>query len=180
MSAKSPPSLYDVLGLDPGASAQDVRQAWRRLAQQNHPDRGEGADSEAMVLINQAYEVLSDPDRRARYDHGQMRPSEPRQPGRVELPGQRAKKRLIWGAAGTLVLAGATWAIVHGLGKADAPSPPVDGVRADSTRPAARAAAIRSPARPMPVLEAGQAADAPLRLIPASRIEEPPPAPRRP
>src|SRR5687768_18177229 len=69
MSAKSPPSLYDVLGLDPGASAQDVRQAWRRLAQQNHPDRGEGADSEAMVLINQAYEVLSDPDRRARYDH---------------------------------------------------------------------------------------------------------------
>lgn len=178
MSAKSP-SLYDVLGLNPTASAQEVRQAWRRLAQQNHPDRGEAADSEAMALINQAYEVLSDPDRRARYDYG-TRPGEPRQPGRVELPGQRAKRRLAWGAAGSLVLASATWAFVQGLGKSDAPSRPAESARADPTRPSARPAANRAPARPMPVQEAEPAADSPLRLIPASRIEDRPPAPRRP
>ncbi|WP_332814971.1 J domain-containing protein [Ramlibacter sp.] len=173
MSAKGQPSLYDVLGLAPGASAQDVRQAWRRLAQQHHPDRGEAADTEAMALINQAYEVLSDPDRRARYDHGRTRPSEPRQPGRVELPGDRAKVRLAWAAAGLLAVASAAWALVQGLGpgQSDAPLRAADGASTASARPQALPAAVHAP-KPLPVQDAQPGAESPLRLIPARRLEE--------
>lgn len=63
-----PASHYDALQLTPDASADDVRQAYRRLAQQHHPDRQEGADGSAMARINQAYQVLSDAHRRAEYD----------------------------------------------------------------------------------------------------------------
>lgn len=168
MSAKGPASLYDVLGLAPGASAQDVRQAWRRLAQQHHPDRGEVPDSEAMALINQAYDVLSDTDRRARYDFGRFRATEPRQPGRVRLPADRTKARLAWAAAATVVAAsGAAWAL---MGLPDGPA--ADRPAPDPTRAAGAAAQARpaSPPRPLPVQ--GQAAEEPpLRLIPASRIE---------
>ncbi len=170
MPAKSPSSLYDVLGLNPGASAQDVRQAWRRLAQQHHPDRSEASDSEAMALINQAYEVLSDADRRARYDSGRVRSAEPRRPGRVKLPADRTKARLAWAAAGTLVAASAAWALVKLLDE-PAAAPPA---------PAATAGAAGADTQPGPVSpppDAEQAADPPLRLIPADRIEARPPAP---
>lgn len=58
---------YDTLGVPPEATADDIKQAWRREAKKHHPDR-EGGDPEQMALVNRAYEVLSDPERRSRYD----------------------------------------------------------------------------------------------------------------
>lgn len=51
---------YEVLGLEPGATAEQVRERYRRLAMENHPDRdgSEGA-AERMARINAAYEELS-------------------------------------------------------------------------------------------------------------------------
>lgn len=51
---------YEALGLEPGATAGQVRERYRRLARQNHPDRdgSEGA-AERMARINAAYEELS-------------------------------------------------------------------------------------------------------------------------
>ncbi|KXG75862.1 molecular chaperone DnaJ [Thermotalea metallivorans] len=61
---------YEVLGLDKGADEAAIKKAYRKLAMKYHPDRNPG-DKEAeekFKEINEAYEVLSDANKRARYD----------------------------------------------------------------------------------------------------------------
>ncbi|XP_056173164.1 chaperone protein dnaJ 11, chloroplastic-like [Syzygium oleosum] len=64
-----PSSLYEVLGIRPGATGQEIKTAYRRLARVLHPDvaAGAGAGREFM-RVHEAYATLSDPDRRADYD----------------------------------------------------------------------------------------------------------------
>ncbi len=61
---------YQVLGVSRDAAPEEIKKAFRKLAFQSHPDRNhqEGA-AETFKEINEAYEVLSDPERRARYDY---------------------------------------------------------------------------------------------------------------
>ncbi len=60
---------YDVLGLARGASADEIKKAFRKLAMQYHPDRNKEKGAEARFKqISEAYEVLSDPEKRSRYD----------------------------------------------------------------------------------------------------------------
>ncbi len=61
---------YKVLGVERSANADDVRKAYRKLAMQYHPDRnpGDKQAEERFKEINEAYQVLSDPQKRARYD----------------------------------------------------------------------------------------------------------------
>lgn len=60
---------YQVLGVDRGASADEIRRAYRKLARKYHPDVSKAADAEPrMKEINEANAVLSDPERRAAYD----------------------------------------------------------------------------------------------------------------
>ena len=61
---------YEVLGVSRGASEADIKKAYRKLAKENHPDLHPG-DKEAEARfkeVNEAYEVLSDADKKARYD----------------------------------------------------------------------------------------------------------------
>jgi DnaJ-class molecular chaperone len=61
---------YKTLGVDRKASEEDIKRAYRKLALQYHPDRNPG-DSKAedrFKEINEAYQVLSDPAKRARYN----------------------------------------------------------------------------------------------------------------
>ena len=61
---------YEVLGLQKGASPEDIKKAYRKAAMKYHPDRNPG-DKEAeekFKEVGEAYEVLSDDDKRARYD----------------------------------------------------------------------------------------------------------------
>ena len=60
---------YEVLGLPRDASTEDVKKAFRKLAFQYHPDRNsEAGATDKFKEINEAYEVLSDTDKRAAYD----------------------------------------------------------------------------------------------------------------
>jgi len=60
---------YDVLGVGRSATPTQIKKAYRRLARQYHPDVSEDSDAEARFKeINEAYEVLSDTDKRATYD----------------------------------------------------------------------------------------------------------------
>src|SRR3989337_2157092 len=67
MAAKR--DYYDVLGVARNASEEELKRAYRRLAMQYHPDRNPEPDAEARFKeINEAYEVLGDAEKRARYD----------------------------------------------------------------------------------------------------------------
>ena len=62
--------FYEVLGVEKGASADEIKKAYRKAAMKYHPDRNPG-DKEAEAKFKEAgeaYEVLSDDDKRARYD----------------------------------------------------------------------------------------------------------------
>ena len=61
---------YEVLGLQKGATEEQIKKAYRRLAKENHPDLHPGdKDAEARFKeIGEAYGVLSDPDKKAKYD----------------------------------------------------------------------------------------------------------------
>lgn len=63
---------YGVLGVERGATTEEIKKAFRRIARETHPDTNPG-DAAAEARFRQAaeaYEVLSDPERRARYDRG--------------------------------------------------------------------------------------------------------------
>lgn len=57
---------YDMLGVSPDASQSDIKKAYHKLAMKEHPDRG--GDADKFKELSAAYEVLSDPDKRSRYD----------------------------------------------------------------------------------------------------------------
>jgi curved DNA-binding protein len=60
---------YDVLGVQRGASPEEIQQAFRRIARSRHPDiNRDPAAEEQFKELNEAYQVLSDPKTRARYD----------------------------------------------------------------------------------------------------------------
>src|SRR5207253_6272734 len=58
---------YRILGVDRGADDKTLKSAYRKLARKYHPDVNKGQDA-SFKEINEAYEVLSDPEKRRRYD----------------------------------------------------------------------------------------------------------------
>lgn len=63
------PSPYEVLGVRPDVSHDDLRRAYRRLLRETHPDTG--GTAAAFQAVQQAWELVGDPDDRARYDRGE-------------------------------------------------------------------------------------------------------------
>src|SRR5213080_4405852 len=61
--------FYEVLGVSRSAGDEELKKAFRRLAKQYHPDTNKEQGAEARFIeINEAYEVLSDPQKRTAYD----------------------------------------------------------------------------------------------------------------
>jgi curved DNA-binding protein CbpA len=84
------PDLYQVLGVEPAASAAEITTAYRRLVRTLHPDSGagrDGSDGTRLAQVLAAYEVLRDPGRRASYDERRRRDASGRFPaGAVAIP----------------------------------------------------------------------------------------------
>ena len=61
---------YKILGIEKTASADEIKRAYRKLALKYHPDKnpGDKSSEERFKEINEAYEVLSNPSKRERYD----------------------------------------------------------------------------------------------------------------
>lgn len=66
---------YSILGVPKGASADDIKKAYRRMASQHHPDKG--GDTQKFQQIEEAYRVLSDSKQRAEYDNPQPQFQDP-------------------------------------------------------------------------------------------------------
>jgi len=69
-----PDKLYKVLGVEPDAPEKEIRQAYRNLAKKHHPDLnpGDKASEETFRDVQAAYDILSDADKRRRYDAGEI------------------------------------------------------------------------------------------------------------
>ena len=78
MDPESPVDHWEVLGLDPGADADSLKQAFRRQARRWHPDlnANDPVAEERFKRINEAYEVLSDPRRREAWESGAVEAGE--------------------------------------------------------------------------------------------------------
>jgi DnaJ-class molecular chaperone len=94
--------LYAMLGVARDASADDIRKAYRGLAKQHHPDLNPGNKTaeERFKAVAAAYDILGDPDKRGRYDRGEIdatgaeaRPENPSYRGYAEgAPGARYRQ----------------------------------------------------------------------------------------
>lgn len=77
----SPASLYEILGVQAGASVQEIKSAYRRLARVCHPDVAandrKNSSADDFMKIHAAYSTLSDPDKRANYDRSLFRRQRP-------------------------------------------------------------------------------------------------------
>src|SRR5919109_5098806 len=63
-------TLYDTLGVKKGASAEEIKKAYRKLASQYHPDKnpGDASAEEKFKEVQNAYDVLADAEKRKQYD----------------------------------------------------------------------------------------------------------------
>src|SRR5271154_4713855 len=62
-----PKDYYGILGVSKGANEDEIKKAYRKLAHQYHPDKT-GGDEKKFKEINEAYQILSDKNKRAQYD----------------------------------------------------------------------------------------------------------------
>ena len=113
MRNKSRKTHYEILGVKQTAHLEEIKRAFRRRALRVHPDRNPGDYRAAAKFnrVNEAYEVLSDPDRRRAYDIA-LENSEAAERERSERAAGDARRRRLVRAAAAIGIPSAIWAPV--------------------------------------------------------------------
>ena len=113
MRNKSRKTHYEILGVKQTAHLEEIKRAFRRRALRVHPDRNPGDYRAAAKFnrVNEAYEVLSDPDRRRAYDIA-LENSEAAERERSERAAADARRRRLVRAAAAIGIPSAIWAPV--------------------------------------------------------------------
>jgi curved DNA-binding protein CbpA len=154
------PDYYAALGLSPTSEDVVIRAAYLALIRRYHPDGNQSEEAAARTLaITAAYDVLSDPDKRAEYD--KTRAEEPWEPGPAQGPPSTARRGLFPAAAMMLVLVLVLLVVWSPLPLAEPPAPRphaptraapvrVDTPPAPPSRRPAQARPAPSPAPPFP------------------------------
>lgn len=129
---------YQLLGVPRTASAAEVKQAYRKLAKKLHPDmqQGKTGNEQRFKDVTAAYDLLSDPDKRARFDRGEIDASGPS----VHRPGSAGARRRSAAAARQAVPAA----------PAPAARASISSSRTTSSPTCSAAAGARPRRRPMP------------------------------
>lgn len=99
--AENKRDYYEVLGVKKNATDEELKKAYRKLAKQNHPDLnpGDKAAEARFKEINEAYEVLSDKDKRAKYDQFGFAGWIPTSAPAVPAAGLAGSAALTWGTS---------------------------------------------------------------------------------
>ena len=119
---RAPLDYYSVLEIGPSAGTVEVNSAFRRLAWRYHPDRNPAPGATLQFQdINQAHQVLSDPERRAEYDaqwHPELKPHHQtsripdRRHSRRASHHRRRRIRAVLMALGAFVVVSSAWAVI--------------------------------------------------------------------
>jgi curved DNA-binding protein len=138
---------YKILGVDPSADAAAIKSAYRRLALKYHPDVARSkSQGKRFLPIQEAYEVLADPDKRGRYD--ELRRARPLSPGWSAPPRRRppVPGRPGFSAFFHLIVGGLGVSIGFGAGRAAAGRPARDDRPPPAgSRPRAKRSSRRRP-----------------------------------
>ncbi|MDB5872049.1 MAG: heat shock protein DnaJ [Ramlibacter sp.] len=144
---------YEILRLDPHATPQRVRLAYRRMAQKFHPDKyqGKGDSANLMAQINLAYGVLSDPVQRAAYDQS-LAGSRPQARSRGAAMAAFVQDRIGW--AGWLLFGVASIAVLTlGFVLLKTVAPPQPTFRAPASTSPTAPVADATPLAPVPAIQ---------------------------
>jgi curved DNA-binding protein CbpA len=71
------PNYYEILGVAPGATSEEIKKSFRNLAMKHHPDKNKNSEESRLrfMKIVEAYEILSDEHSRRSYDGDSLRPA---------------------------------------------------------------------------------------------------------
>ncbi len=88
-------NYYEILGIPPGATTDQIKKKYRELARKFHPDiiQDKVLGQRVFTQINQAYRVLADPERREQYNSQLAASAAPRREARQRLPPRRQRRR---------------------------------------------------------------------------------------
>jgi curved DNA-binding protein CbpA len=90
-------NYYEILGLTPEASPEDIHKTYIKLAKKYHPDHNDNLDDRRMIELNQIYEVLSSPNKKQEYD-ARFKPATTYDFSKVResnIPNRQQKERVV-------------------------------------------------------------------------------------